>query len=246
MLESLQIVPGGNCAPKSLISRPDFLGATGQSLSMASRISLTVLLLVAPLAALAQAPVVGDATRGQALAYTCSGCHAIPNYKNVYPTYSVPKLHGQRAQYLAAALKEYKSGDRSHGTMHSQAASMSEQDMADVAAYLAGPKVLTESKTDVKPSDRPKASEVCLACHGTNGVGITADYPTISGQHRDYIERALTDYKKGARKNAVMAPMAATLTEQDIKELAAYYSSQSPPLEVVPKKAFFFSSSPAK
>ena len=169
---------------------------------MASRISLTVLLLVAPLAALAQAPVVGDATRGQALAYTCNGCHAIPNYKNVYPTYSVPKLHGQRAQYLAAALKEYKSGDRSHGTMHSQAASMNEQDMADVAVYLAGPKVLTDSKTDVKPSDRPKASEVCLACHGTNGVGITADYPTISGQHRDYIERALTDYKKGARKNA--------------------------------------------
>ena len=246
MLESLQIVPGGNCAPKSLISRPDFLGAPGQKLSMASRISLTVLLLVAPLAALAQAPVVGDATRGQALAYTCSGCHAIPNYKNVYPTYSVPKLHGQRAQYLAAALKEYKSGDRSHGTMHSQAASMSEQDMADVATYLAGPNVLTNSKTDVKPSDRPKASEVCLACHGTNGVGITADYPTISGQHSDYIERALTDYQKGARKNAVMAPMVATLTKQDIEELAAYYSSQSPALSVVPKKVFFFSGSPAK
>ena len=246
ILESLPIVPGGNCAPKSLISRPDFLGAPGQKLSMASRISLTVLLLVAPLAALAQAPVVGDATRGQALAYTCSGCHAIPNYKNVYPTYSVPKLHGQRAQYLAAALKEYKSGDRSHGTMHSQAASMSEQDMADVATYLAGPNVLTNSKTDVKPSDRPKASEVCLACHGTNGVGITADYPTISGQHSDYIERALTDYQKGARKNAVMAPMVATLTKQDIEELAAYYSSQTPALSVVPKKVFFFSGSPAK
>jgi cytochrome c553 len=213
---------------------------------MASRISLTVLLLVAPLAALAQAPVVGDVTRGEALAYTCSGCHAIPNYKNVYPTYSVPKLHGQRAQYLAAALKEYKSGDRSHGTMHSQAASMTEQDMADVAAYLAGPNVLTDSKTDVKPSDRPKASEVCLACHGTNGVGITADYPTIAGQHSDYIERALTDYQKGARKNAVMAPMVATLTKQDIEELAAYYSSQSPALSVVPKKVFFFSGSPAK
>ena len=85
---------------------------------------------------------------------------------------------------------------------------MNEQDMADVAAYLAGPNVLTESKTDVRPTDRPKASEVCLACHGTNGVGITADYPTIAGQHRDYIERALTDYQKGGRKNAIMAGMA--------------------------------------
>ena len=85
----------------------------------------------------------------------------------------------------------------------------------------------------------------CLACHGTNGVGITADYPTIAGQHRDYIERALTDYQKGARKNAVMAPMAATLTKQDIEELAAYYSSQTPALSTVPKKSFFFSGNPA-
>jgi cytochrome c553 len=207
---------------------------------MASRITLIVLMLVAPLAALAQAPA-GDAKRGQALAYTCSGCHAIPNYKNVYPTYSVPKLHGQRPEYLAAALKAYKSGERSHGTMHSHAVSMSEQDMADVATYLAGPNVLKDSRTDVKSQDRPKATETCLACHGTNGVGITADFPTISGQHRDYIERALIDYQKGGRKNVVMAGMVANLTRADIEALAVYYSSQKPALSVVPKKIFFFS-----
>jgi cytochrome c553 len=72
----------------------------------------------------------GDAKHGHDLAYTCQGCHSIPNYKNVYPTYSVPKLSGQRPEYLVAALKAYKSGERSHGTMHSQASSMSEQDMA--------------------------------------------------------------------------------------------------------------------
>jgi cytochrome c553 len=185
----------------------------------------------------AQAPEFnGDAKRGQTLSYTCNGCHAIPNYKNVYPTYSVPKLRGQRPQYLVAALKAYKSGERSHGTMHSQAASMSDQDMADVAVYLAGPSVLTESKNDVPATARPKASEVCLACHGTNGVGITPDYPTISGQHRDYIVRALTDYKKGGRKNAVMAGMVTTLTAQDIEELATHYSGQKPALQVVPQK----------
>jgi cytochrome c553 len=178
----------------------------------------------------------GDARRGQQLAYTCNGCHAIPNYKNVYPTYSVPKLRGQRPQYLVAALRAYKSGDRSHGTMHSQAASMSEQDMADIAAYLAGPNVLTVSSNDVKADARPKASETCLACHGTNGVGITADYPTISGQHRDYIERALLDYQKGGRKNLVMAPMVQNLTRDDIRQLAAYYSSQKPALQTVSQK----------
>jgi cytochrome c553 len=208
---------------------------------MALRISGLVLLALAPLAAQAQVPT-GDATRGKALAYTCNGCHAIPNYKNVYPTYSVPKLHGQRPEYLVSALKAYKSGERSHGTMHSQASSMNEQDMADVAVYLAGPEVLTASKNDVPADKRPKATEVCLACHGTNGVGITADYPTIAGQHRDYIERALHDYKKGGRKNPIMAGMAATLTPEDIVELAAYYSSQTPSLQVVPKRVSFLSS----
>jgi cytochrome c553 len=209
---------------------------------MASRTFALVLLTLAPLVALAQAPLTGDAKRGQTVAYTCNGCHAIPNYKNVYPTYSVPKLHGQRPEYLVAALKAYKSGERSHGTMHSQAASMSEQQMADAAAYLAGPEVLTASKNDVPAASRPKASETCLACHGTNGVGITPDYPTIAGQHRDYLERALHDYKKGGRKNAIMGGMAATLTNDDIAALAAFYAGQTPALATVPKKKFFFSS----
>ena len=210
---------------------------------MSLRIPLVASLLLASFAAHAQAPAFeGDARKGQQLAYTCNGCHAIPNYKNVYPTYSVPKLHGQRPQYLVAALKAYKSGERSHGTMHAQAASMSEQDMADVAAYLAGASILSESKNDVPADRRPKASEVCLACHGTNGVGITVDYPTISGQHRDYLARALTDYKKGGRKNAIMAGMAANLTPEDIEALAAYYAGQSPSLGVVPKKASLASS----
>lgn len=202
-------------------------------------------LLLLPLAAAAQAPApAGDPANGEKLAYTCNGCHAIPNYKNVYPTYSVPKLHGQRPEYLVAALKAYKNGERSHGTMHSQASSLSEQDMTDIAAYLAGPDVLTESKNDIPATARPKASEVCLACHGTNGVGITADYPSLSGQHADYIERALTDYKKGGRKNVIMAGMAATLTEQDIRELAHFYATRTPSLETLSKKRFWFSSDP--
>jgi cytochrome c553 len=213
-----------------------------RTFGLASSTVLAAALLL-PLAAPAQQPApVGDVANGEKVAYTCNGCHAIPNYKNVYPTYSVPKLQGQRPQYLVAALKAYKSGERSHGTMHSQAASLSEQDMIDVAAYLAGPQVLTESKSDVEAKDRPKASEVCLACHGTNGVGITPDYPSLAGQHADYLERALTDYKKGGRKNAVMAPMTATLTDQDIRELAHFYARQTPALQTLPKKSFFFSS----
>src|SRR3954451_5686511 len=114
--------------------------------------------------------------------------------------------------------------------------------MADIAAYFYGPAVLNKSANDVPAAQRPKASETCLACHGTNGVGITADYPTIAGQHKDYIERALHDYQKGGRKNAVMGGMAATLKAEDIEQLAEYYSSQKPALDTVNKKNFFFSS----
>jgi cytochrome c553 len=208
-------------------------------------VSLLFVALSAPLASQAQtSEPLGDAKRGHALSYTCNGCHAVANYKNVYPTYSVPKLHGQRPEYLFAALKEYKSGDRSHGTMHSQASSMNEQDMKDIATYLAGPAVLTQSKSDVPATARPKATETCLACHGTNGVGITADFPTLAGQHKDYIERALHDYQKGGRKNPVMGGMVGNLSPEDIEQVAEYYSSQSPSLEVVPKKNFFFSANP--
>jgi cytochrome c553 len=66
------------------------------------------------------------------------GCHGIPGYNNAYPTYRVPKLGGQPPEYLAAALKAYQSGERPHKTMQAQATSLSEQDIADIAAYLAG------------------------------------------------------------------------------------------------------------
>ncbi|MGQ0697926.1 MAG: c-type cytochrome [Panacagrimonas sp.] len=79
----------------------------------------------------------GSAEAGIEKANTCMGCHGIPGYNNAYPSYRVPKLGGQTPQFLEAALKAYRSGERPHATMHAQAASMSDQDIADVAAYLA-------------------------------------------------------------------------------------------------------------
>ncbi len=78
----------------------------------------------------------GDATAGRDKAFTCMGCHAVPSYNNAYPTYHVPKLGGQHAAYLAAALQAYKSGQRDHATMRAQASSLSDQDMEDIAAYF--------------------------------------------------------------------------------------------------------------
>lgn len=79
----------------------------------------------------------GNAARGKQLAYTCTGCHGIAEYKNAYPSYRVPKIGGQNEQYLIAALTGYKKRERNHPTMQAQAQSYSDEDIANIAAYLA-------------------------------------------------------------------------------------------------------------
>ena len=90
----------------------------------------------APAVAAAPAAAKGDAARGKGLTYTCRGCHGVTGYKNAYPSYRVPKIGGQSAQYLSQALTEYREGKRKHPTMQAQSMSFSTQDIADLAAYL--------------------------------------------------------------------------------------------------------------
>jgi cytochrome c553 len=80
----------------------------------------------------------GDPSAGEEKARMCAGCHGIAGWRNAYPAYSVPKLGGQHAEYLAAALNAYRSKERAHPTMQAVAASLSDQDIADLAAYFAG------------------------------------------------------------------------------------------------------------
>lgn len=93
--------------------------------------------VAAPAAAPAtSSAVVGDAESGRMLTYTCQGCHGIVGYKNAYPNYHVPKIGGQSTQYLVNALTAYQQGTRQHPTMQAQAESFSEQDIADIAAFI--------------------------------------------------------------------------------------------------------------
>ncbi len=79
----------------------------------------------------------GDPQAGRDKAVTCVGCHGVPGYRNSYPSFRVPKLGGQHADYLVSALKAYRDGERGHQTMQAQARQLSEQDMQDIAAYFA-------------------------------------------------------------------------------------------------------------
>lgn len=104
-----------------------------------SRIRLSAALagIMCALAATAgYADTQGDPERGATLAYTCAGCHGIPGYKNVYPTYSVPKIGGQSRGYLVSALHAYRAGERRHTTMNAQTANLTDQDILDIAAYF--------------------------------------------------------------------------------------------------------------
>jgi cytochrome c553 len=187
-----------------------------------------------PAAAAAPAPAApaaaaqGNPERGKAISYTCLGCHGIVGYKNAYPMYSVPKLEGQHADYLAAALHEYRSGDRAHLTMHDQASTLSDRDIADIAAYFAGKPLIPTGKPG---GSVPQAASVCTSCHGQDGIAIAPIYPSLAGQHEDYIVRALQEYQKGGRNNPIMKGFAASLKDEDIRAIADYFSSLAPSLQ---------------
>lgn len=105
--------------------------------------ALAAMALVA--AALAPAPAVsqdgapaGDPDAGREKSFTCLGCHAAQGMRNAYPAYQVPKIAGQHAEYLAVALRDYREEKRWHPTMQSQAQTMSDEDIQDIAAYFSG------------------------------------------------------------------------------------------------------------
>ena len=187
-------------------------------------------------AAAASAPSTRPAQPGRVIGYTCLGCHGIRGYRNAYPNYAVPRLRGQHAQYLIDALKEYRSGARAYPTMHLQALSLSNRQIAEVAAYLASTPVAAAAP--VAMSQVPKAAQVCTSCHGSEGIGVAPMYPTLAGQHESYLIRALHEYQTGYRKNPIMNAMAAPLTPADIRAVAAYFSHLKPGLHTVPHAHF--------
>jgi cytochrome c553 len=189
-------------------------------------LSLTIAMFAVPGNSVAD-DTAAEKAAGEKLAYTCHGCHGIENYKNAFPVYTVPKLGGQRVAYLVVALKAYARQERPHATMHAQSASLSEPDMRAIATFLSGEEI---KSTGHAVGTAPKAAQTCVACHGNDGFALLPEYPNLTGQHPDYLEHALRTYRSGQRKNAVMAGMAAGLTDADIEALADYYGRQQPSL----------------
>lgn len=195
-----------------------------------SRVGIFVLLLVFALSgtAIAKDKSGGDVSAGRLKASTCMGCHGVPTYDRAYPSYDVPKLGGQHAQYLAKALRDYRSGKRNFPTMHAQASTLNKQDVADIAAFLSQKKGQTEADFTINDTHE-KGQELakrCAACHGKGGHSTQPTFPILAGQYKSYLIQALKDYRSGRRKSAVMNGMAASLGDHEIEQIAAYFSSQ--------------------
>ena len=120
----------------ALVSALPFAAVAQDAAEPAAAPATTEAAPAAPAAPAAAGALVGDPKTGRQLSYTCQGCHGLTGYKNAYPSYRVPRIGGQSAEYLSQALTEYQAGARKHPTMQAQSRSFSDQDIADLSAYL--------------------------------------------------------------------------------------------------------------
>lgn len=207
-----------------------------KSTSGSALLAALLALSAATMEARAQDAKPGDKVAGGNKAQMCIGCHGIPDYKASFPeVYRVPKLGGQNAKYIATALGEYKKGDRKHPSMHAVAVTLTEQDIADLAAYYASEGEKTDVSDAAATVSGPAADLLkrgnCTSCHGANfAKPIDPSYPKLAGQHPDYLYAALKAYQTDrnpavGRNNAIMVGMARPFTHSELKVIADYLST---------------------
>ncbi|MGG5238937.1 c-type cytochrome [Pseudomonas lurida] len=198
-------------------------------------VSLLLTLGITGVAVSSEGPLKGDATAGQAKAAVCGACHG-PDGNSPAPNF--PKLAGQGERYLTKQLHDIKDGKRTVLEMTGLLTNLSDQDLADLAAYFASqkgsvgaadPKLVARGEKLFRGGDLEKGLPACTGCHSPNGAGIAAaGFPHLSGQHATYIAKQLTDFRKeeAGRANdgdaAIMRTIARKLSDEDIAAVSSY------------------------
>lgn len=207
--------------------------ADGKPRILARSLAAAALWLGALSCAPAQASdVQGDPVAGAQKNAMCIGCHGIVDFKTGFPdVHRVPMLFGQNAKYIAAALTEYKLGDRKHPSMRAIAGTLTEQDMADLGAYFesAGTRKIDPPAAAANdPAVALIGRGGCTSCHGSNfNKPISPAYPKLAGQHADYLYFALRAYQTDGkpftgRGNPTMQAMVKQFSAEELQTLAAY------------------------
>jgi cytochrome c553 len=198
-----------------------------KSVLLSIAISTLSLLLVSAAAA-------GDANAGKAKSALCATCHGADG-NSVNPQW--PKLAGQHASYIEKQLNAYRSGERENETMQGMVASLSDEDVSDLAAYFSRQPLqrglargdmgtITLGEKIYRGGNAESGVAACMACHGPGGSGNPAAvFPALGGQHATYTGTTLKAFKAGNRNNdpnAMMRTVAGNMTEREIEAVAAY------------------------
>ena len=166
-----------------------------------------------------------DVELGKDAFETCRGCHSTPNYSNVAPVFYVPKIGGQRKAYVVSALTAYKHEKRARTSMLANAYDLNEKTLEAISLYIeaSAGKPTKAAYTSGDAKKGKKLAEACTACH-TNDIDDGATGPILAGQHGNYLVKVMKDYQSGVRKDAVMQSMVGSFSEDDLKDIAAYFA----------------------
>ena len=223
-------------------------------ISTISTMSKAITLLLAAAGALSfqTAATAQDAAKGKEKAAMCIGCHGIVGYQASFPVvYKVPAIAGQGEKYLVNSLQAYKKGERKHPTMRAIAITLTDADMADLAAYYTKLGASSVKPVSDTPAVAPSAAVnelltkgACASCHGANfNKPIDPSYPKIAGQYNDYLYQALKSYAVGnnmnyGRGNAIMGGQVKQFKLEELKQMANYIGSLPGELHTVPQSKF--------
>ena len=172
---------------------------------------------------------VGNADQGKAKSMTCAACHGADGNSAAA---DYPKLAGQHTTYLDSTLKAYRDGSRANAIMAGMATALSNEDIADLAAYYSEQtfstgaveaNLVARGEQLYRFGDSEKGISACAACHGPTGAGVaSANFPSLKGQWAGYSEAQLTAFRDGLRANAMMNGVAKNMSDADIKAVASY------------------------
>lgn len=167
-----------------------------------------------------------DPEAGRKIANMCRTCHGIDGYAAI-PI--APHIGGEPTEYLEAQLMAYKTGQREHEMMSVVTASLTAQQISDVAAWYGAHRAQASLPEGVVAEDAPQA---CVSCHGADGISELLDAPNLAGETNIYIDTQLKAFKRGNRQHEVMSEVAAELSDAEIREIADWYAAVS--LEILP------------
>jgi len=163
--------------------------------------------------------VTGDAQAGRKLAMQCRTCHGIEGHAKM-PI--VPHIGGENPAYIEHQLTAFRDGQRVHEMMSVVAKGLSDQAIADLAAWYSAQEPVAELAPGQDPANAPEA---CIACHGADGIAQIEDAPNLAGETVMYIDTQLKAFRTGKRTHDVMSPIAAEMTNDEIRAAAEWYSS---------------------